>query len=274
MKFINFLCAWISLCQICNAKALQEHSLSAHAIQELMEITGISALQNPIEATQKEWFRKPGQELWELQERPPAMRAAVIAWARKEGLFAPWTPTSKTYDKAFILGASTPLMQSRLAYLVQTWQEGVRFKEIVWLTGDRPLDKRIDQVAAECLNESVAAIRIWNEADLPQAMRELPLQWIAVPLKASGERPNTQDTLLAFLKRFPDPCSCLFVSDQPFCGYQYAVIKGTLPTEFTFDVIGKGVIAPEQHPRAAAIILDAVARWLYQESQNLRGQSG
>ena len=63
----------------------------------------------------------------------------------------------------------------------------------------------------------------------------------------------------------PEPCKALFVSDQPFCGYQFAVIKATLPQTFLFDVVGEGV-DPTIHPLAAAITLDSIARWIYQES--------
>lgn len=82
---------------------------------------------------------------------------------------------------------------------------------------------------------------------------------------SSVKRPNTEDTLVAWLKVAPEPCKALFVSDQPFCGYQFAVIKTNLPNTFLFDLVGQGVDATS-HPAAAAITLDTVARWIYQEA--------
>jgi hypothetical protein len=79
------------------------------------------------------------------------------------------------------------------------------------------------------------------------------------------KRPNTEDTLVAWGAMASVPCSCLFVSDQPFCGYQGAVIQAALPEGMTFDVIGEGR-DPSKHPAAAAITLDSLARWIYQES--------
>lgn len=81
----------------------------------------------------------------------------------------------------------------------------------------------------------------------------------------SLKRPNTEDTIIAWLKEIPHPCKALFVSDQPFCGYQFALIKTYLPEAFQFDLVGQGVDSTS-HPLAAAITLDSIARWLYQES--------
>jgi hypothetical protein len=53
-------------------------------------------------------------------------------------------------------------------------------------------------------------------------MRDLPVVFIAVPMKTEGsslKRPNTEDTIIAWLKMTSQPCIALFVSDQPFCGF-------------------------------------------------------
>jgi hypothetical protein len=98
-------------------------------------------------------------------------------------------------------------------------------------------------------------------------MKSLPVVFIAVPMKKEGSRvtrPNTGDTIVAWLQSTPEPCNALFVSDQPFCGYQFAVVKGILPEAFRFDFVGQGV-DPLSHPAAAAVTLDSIARWIYQE---------
>ena len=199
---------------------------------------------------------------------PPDQRLFVLKWATEQGLFAPWKPVSETYDKALILGATTSRMQMRLDYLEQLWNEGTRFNEIVWLTGDRPLDRRVDEPTDRCRNESEAAHILWEETDLPEEMRSLPVVFVAVPMKVEGsslKRPNTEDTIFAWLEFYPEPCKALFVSDQPFCGYQFAIVKAILPNAFLFDLVGQGV-DPTAHPAAAAITLDSIARWIYQEN--------
>jgi hypothetical protein len=158
-------------------------------------------------------------------------------------------------------------MKSRLQFLIDLWDEGVLLHEIVWLTGDRPLDPRIDELTDRCKTESEAAHIIWEEANLPKQMKNLPVVFIEVPMKQGEKRPNTEDTLIAWLKKVKEPCSALFVSDQPFIGYQFAVVKGNLPDTIDFEVVGKGA-DPTSHPRAAAITLDSIARWIYQDYLN------
>lgn len=248
------------------ASPIQDHKIDSNALSQLVSALGISKDADIITETQKHWLRKTGQERWELNELSPEQRLYVLDWAENQGLFAPWKPAYEHYDKALILGATTSRMQMRLDYLTELWAQGTRFDEIVWLTGERPLDKRVDGLTDRCQNESEAAKILWEETDLPQEMRNLPLVFIAVPMKTEGtslKRPNTEDTIMAWLAKTPHPCRTLFVSDQPFCGYQFAVIKTCLPEAFQFDLVGQGVDSTS-HP--AAITLDSIARWLYQDS--------
>ncbi len=248
---------------------MQDHAIDPTALRQLTNAVGIPPDANLIEATQKEWLRRPGQERWELTEISPEKKAFVLNWAKEQGLLDAWKPAAQEYDTALILGATTGRMQMRLDHLKELWAQGIRFKEIVWLTGDRPLDERIDGFIDRCTNESEAAHILWEEIELPSEMRALPVVFIAVPLinyVKSVKRPTTQDTLIAWLNTHPSPeTKALFVSDQPFCGYQFAVVKSCLPSSMSFDLVGPEA-DPTSHPAAAAIILDSIARWLYQEN--------
>jgi hypothetical protein len=260
----------LCLCSLICANPIQDHKIDAGALSELALTLGIHPDKNIIDETQKRWLRKPGQERWELNEINSNQRVFVLNWAKENGLFADWKPSCQVYDKALILGATTSRMQMRLEHLKQLWIQGVRFEQIVWLTGERPLDERVDALTKRCNNESEAARILWDEADLPEGMRNLSVVFVAVPMKAEGlslKRPNTEDTIIAWLKISPEPCKALFVSDQPFCGYQFAVIKTSLPKAFLFDLVGPGVESIN-HPAAAAILLDSIARWIYQENLN------
>jgi hypothetical protein len=100
-------------------------------------------------------------------------------------------------------------------------------------------------------------------------MREIPVLFVAVPMLPSGStlrRPTTDDTIDAWVATNPGPCTALFVADQPFCGYQWAVLHRLLPTEIDFDMVGQEA-NPEKHPLSAAISLDSIARWLYRSVQ-------
>jgi hypothetical protein len=263
---------WLFLFAVCLysltfASPIQDRKIDPIELSWLASALDIPQEASLVVETQKRWLRKPNQERWEIAELSPDQRLFVLNWATEQGLFAPWKPLCETYDKALILGATTSRMQMRLDYLKQLWNEGTRFSEIVWLTGDRPLDTRVDGLTDRCCNESEAAHILWEETDLPEEMRSLSVVFIGVPMKiecSSLKRPNTEDTIVAWLKVAPEPCKALFVSDQPFCGYQFAVIKANLPNTFLFDLVGQGVDSAS-HPAAAAITLDSIARWIYQE---------
>lgn len=239
-------------------KPILDHKIDPEALQELASFFKIPKHANLIEETQKTWLRKPGCERWEMEELSSDQKDFVLKWASKAGFFSPWKGVETTYDKALILGATTNRMKRRLEFLKELWNDGVRFDEIVWLTGKRPLDSRIEDFADRCSDESQAARLIWEETSFPG---ELTVTFIEVPMKDGGKRPDTRDTILAWLEKFSIPCKCVFVSDQPFCGYQFGAIKACMPEEFLFDVVGNGE-TPQNHG-AAAITLDSIARWIY-----------
>ncbi len=258
----------LCLCNLLCADPIRDRKVEDKALSQLASELGISSDKDIIEETQKRWLRGPTRERWELNEISQEQRLFVLNWAKEQGMYDAWTPSSDMYDKALILGATTRNMQMRLNYLKELWIQGVRFDEVVWLTGERPLDRRIDGLTDRCNTESESARLIWAEADLPEEMRQLRVVFVEVPMKVDGEklkRPNTEDTIVAWLKISQEPCKLLFVSDQPFCGYQFAVVKASLPRSYTFDLVGEGV-DPSSHPAAAAITLDSIARWIYQES--------
>ena len=153
------------------AAPIQDHKIDLDAAFELC-----LALNIPL----NQWLRKSGQERWEIAELSSNQRLLVFNWAKEQGLFDPWKPLCASYDKALIFGATTPRMKMRLDNLKQLWEEGIRFKEIVWLTGDRPLDPQVDHLLERCKNESEAAQILWEETDLPEEMGRLPVLFVAM----------------------------------------------------------------------------------------------
>lgn len=273
MKKWLFLLA-ICLLSITFADPIQDRKIAPAALKELASFLQIPEDADLIAETQKRWLRKPGQERWEMSEIASEQKAFVLNWAKQQGLLDPWKPLDRHYDKALILGATTSRMKARLDYLVELWEKGTRFSEVVWLTGDRPLDPRADDLLDRCLNESEAARILWNEANLPEEMRSLPVVFIAVPMKGEGsflKRPDTKDTLDAWVASTNGSCTALFISGQPFCGYQFAVINATLPATIHFDVVGPSA-DPSSLPSEAAAILDSVARWIYQDAKMQKKQ--
>ncbi|PCI78413.1 hypothetical protein COB21_00855 [Candidatus Aerophobetes bacterium] len=276
-KIFALLAVCISITSF--AAPLQERKIDPSALLKLTSALSIDKDKDLIAQTQEQWLRSKGQERWQVREIASDKRKIVLDWSKENGLFDDWKPCQNHYDKALILGCSTKLMQARFDHLVKLWNEGIRFNEIVWLTGDRPLNKYVDHMLNRCNNESQAARIMWEETLIPKEMQELKVTFIAVPMhsaKGKNKRPNTRDTIIAWAESESTPCQALFISDQPFCGYQYAVIEESLPKSFGFDVAGKGLEEARamKHPLAGAIILDSMARWIYQENLNQQEHTG
>src|SRR3990167_9901242 len=123
MKKWLFLLA-ICLCSLSFASPIQDHKIDPAALSQLGRALDIPQDADIVLETQKRWLRRPNQERWEIAELSLDQRLFVLNWATDQGLFAPWKPASKGYDKALILGATTSRMQIRLDYLKQLWNEG------------------------------------------------------------------------------------------------------------------------------------------------------
>lgn len=259
MRLIFLLLFTVSLF----ALPIQDRWIERAALIELAELFNISPDDDIVKATQEKWLRMSGKERWETPELPPEIASFVQIWAKQQGLLDPWLPSEKAYDTALILGATTPRMEKRLQYLARLHQNGTHFSNIVFLTGQRLLDPRVDQWTDIAKTETEAARLVWEKAPLSETMRSIDVSFIDAPQK-EGRRPNTQDTIVAWLEAKPLCQKALFISDQPFALYQFAVLKSCLPKKLFFDVAGEGV--DPENPCSAAVLLDSLARWIYQEN--------
>ena len=219
------------------------------------------------------WRRKPGQERWEL----PALDIStgkeyrVFDLLEKLGFISPIAPLTRQYDYALLLGATAPGMKSRLDLLTDWWRQGVRFKRLIFLVGQRPLTPAVDYLEiltkkADKKNplpftETEAAIMLHQLAPMPEAMRALPVEFIDTPRNWRNglwHRPNTRDTLKHWVKTGPLPGTALVISDQPNGLYQKEVVRQELPG-FTIDLAA----GPADPATTLPIYLDALALWLY-----------
>ncbi|MCH9613351.1 MAG: hypothetical protein SP1CHLAM54_03500 [Chlamydiia bacterium] len=246
--------------------AIVERGPDVLAFRDLATELGIAEDADLVEATQAKWLRQAGLERWEVEGLSEEQRTLVLEWAKNQGHFDAWEPSQRVYDVALILGSSTAHMEARLNYLIDQWNKGIRFDKVVWLVGQRPLDGRVDSMLDQFSTESEAARYIWEKSAVPDIMRTCEVVFIDVPMHLSGARPTTKDTIDAWVDVQASSCSALFVSTQPFCQYQFTVIKTFLPKQVNFEVIGPGV-TDLSHPRGAAILLDNFARTLYQDAK-------
>jgi len=242
-----------------------------------------SQIQTIISSVQKTWLRKPGLERWHLPFMTIDNKPALMENFRKLGMVDEIRPTRKNYDYALVLGCAVPRMKLRLAYLVRLWNEGIRFKQIVFLTADRPLDPNYEDKESllydvpealplapisdhEALpkTEAEAMAFYYRMSVLPPELKSLPLQIVVAQtrelLSNAKVRPNRGDTVLSWFKYKPRPGTVLAVSNQPHVGYEFSVLRHVLPPSFSLDVVGEKSI--QDNP---AIFLDTIARWMFVE---------
>jgi len=239
---------------------------------EVMEVPHDGTLASIVSATQERWIRAPGKERWHIADLSEDKKEAVINLAEEMGFFKEILPTEQEYDYVVVLGATVFRMQKRIETLIRLWNDGVRFHQVVVMTGARPLDPAVEALTEFCKTEGEAAKLLWKLAPIPEGMEKVEVVFVDVPMipvPGGFRRPNTGDTAAAWMALKPKPGKCLFVSNQPYCLYQDAVIKSLLLKEFNVETVGDGV---DGHLQNAAVVLDTVSRWLYQE-QILRSAS-
>lgn len=239
---------------------------------DLLDLTDVycdMTLPAIVEATQKAWLRKEGTERWEVQESySPKKQEKIAELCDQMGFFEEVPPTQMHYTYCCIFGAALPSVKARILYAKELWERGIRFDRVVLLTGDRPLDVRIDQIpeldGGHFENETDAIVALYAALTLPEGFRALPVTVVATP-KIGSKRPSTWDTLRQWLSANPMPGTCLMVSNQPWVKYQDAVARCSLPEEFPLKTVGAKSL-PSYRLRAG-VMLDNVARWLYAENQ-------
>jgi len=232
---------------------------------QVMEVSHDGTLRSIVDATQARWIRPAGKERWEIADLPAEKKERVIDLAEELGFFGEIVPKHGEFDYALVLGATVFRMQKRIETLIRLWDAGVRFHQIVFLTGQRPLDPSVEALTEICDTESEAAEVLWRLAPVSEDMGLVPVTFVSAPMfsTAAGiRRPTTGDSIDSWLHSGPKPGRCLFISSQPYCLYQDAVVQMRLPAEFKAETVGDGTNGRKQN---AAVVLDTIARWLYQQ---------
>jgi hypothetical protein len=257
--FFGFVLLLGSLCGSASSSFVNE---DLKQLLKVMEVPNDGTLPSMVEATQKRWTRPAGKEIWHIENTLSETQAkAVMEYCTKNRFFTEIMPTHKTYDYAVILGATVATMKKRIAFLEKIAQSGVQFKQVVLLSGARPLDPKIEIFPEECKTEGDTMAYLWKANPLskqvPWTHFDCPMVTI---LGAQIRRPNTVDTYRLWLASKPKAGSCFMVSNQPYCLYQQLVAEATLPKELTFETAGPGSEADKQKPE---VMLDTIARCLY-----------
>lgn len=239
-----------------------------------------------MQATQQTLLRPAGKERWQIEDRFADKKKYLMPLLEQLGLVDEVMSEKKSYDYVILLGFIYKRHLVELHYLSKLVQVGISFKNIVLLGSDRPLDPVVEPIN-DILNPDVTLMPLrsgWKQSptvslktemdmmklmfdqfDLPTMVRILPTTFINTPMQRAENgtlrRANTADTIKTWLSTTPTPGNCLFISLQPFIGYQDAVIRTLVPSSFCVETIGG------TSEETMSVYLDTLTRWLYQELQ-------
>lgn len=279
----------------CSLYILDSKSNPSPALLDLLDTTDIQhdgTLAGIVKATQYAqdnggWLRTPGKERWEVKEIFPEKRAQLMTIFDKLGTIKKIEPTRYYYDHALILGATVQRVRSRLKYLIELWEKGMRFCSINVLVGERLLDSNLEspeilldennsilpfrndwQLTGDLPTTETGAVKlVFAQSPLPAEWDNLAIVFIDTPMQqtlSSGlRRPNTQDSVLYWLKTNPKPGSILAFSSQPLVHHRDTVLRCSISKAFSLETVGKAASLEER----MTVLLDNMARWLYQENK-------
>lgn len=255
-------------------------------VTQLLQVLSLDALKTPeavFDYTQAQWLRSG--ERWQIKTSPfqERLEASIPAFRALQMVDA-IEPKETIYNHLLVLGATVPLMEAKILWVLKKHQEGFSFEQIHILTGERPLDPAVDSlVAMEALpqeekpkTEGEAAVWLWNHHVTDPVLRK-NVHFIRVPMLRTPvggvRRPTTADTLHYWLDTQPVVGRALVLSKNPHIGYQDAVIgsilgKNWLKEGGSFETVGEAspswAEGTRYRERAMGVFLDTFARWFYE----------
>lgn len=247
-KILFFLLISFSLCayQLIDKPAAQE-------LLALFDVPKDLSIEELIAYLEGEWLQWD-KERWEMDSRFEEKKAAALTLLQELDWIDPIQAKERHYDYALILGSTGKAMQAELDFLYEEWKRGVRFDQIVLLSGARDLDPSIETAPPGINTEAELLLYLFNQSLLKDIA---PCTWI----NSAGFRPSRAKTISDWLLNDPIPGSCLVVSRQPFISYQEASVRKSLPSDFSLEAIGPAAV--QEYP--LSIYLDNFVRVLKYE---------
>ena len=230
-----------TLCRVFKLASLP----SPHSLLELTKLA------------QQNFMRPTKKKRWDLHDSIKYLlqTKSYFKAFRNLGLIDPILPSHQDYESLLILGTGTFDFLNRLHYGLQLPFSN---KTIYLLAGERPLNKKEMRRLPRGLTTENQMMEYFAHEKIP---KNRPWQMISVPMKEQG-RPNTKDTIIAWLQTNPARGRHLLVSSQPFGLYQYLVSKDALSsdTSIAFDIAASSSVGNNQ----VTIYLDTIARILFE----------
>jgi hypothetical protein len=263
-----------------------QHNLHP-ALLRLCQLTGIDTsehmdLKTIVRKTQQHWLRKPGTERYELTDRDyTASQEQLLSLLASLNLIdtIEAKQAQTPYDTVLVHGAMAYSVRSRIQFLIAEYQRGIRFKQVVLLSGDRPLhpEKEIEYIKLGLKTEADMIEYLWETMPgLPESIKNAVHLIDAKGKTVQGhyKRPTTRDTIHQWLDELPPQAGhrCLAISNQPFVPFQDFVFFNILREraekinwKIHLETIG---VALDSH-KPIAVHLDNLARCLYELSRSI-----
>lgn len=204
----------------------------------------------------EECFIQADKERWEFSSQnspdPEKLQELFVELGCIERVAA----TKMHYDYVLILGALESRMRLRVEHLFWEWQRGVRFDTIVLLSGARDLNPDLEKFPEGMQSELELLRYILDTHPLKPLIRDIPIIEIDAPKIPPKMRPTTISTTFEWFITWPIPGSCLAISNQPYVGYQEAVLRKILP----FEIEAVGPETSTMPP--TSILLDTFGKWV------------
>lgn len=258
-----------------------------HTLQAILHITGAdekvtihkdlhntSYQESIIKVTQQEWLRKKGIERDALKGLHEDKASLLLPLFKELGLYSIVEPKKKIYTYTIVLGGEVTAVIERLRFIENKVSQGlVLCDSVVLLTGKRLLVdrekaylKKVYRMQQKLVYEDDMMLFLFKQPTIAPSLQTHPFYIVDTPCHPSGARPTTNDTIMYWLnKHKPIPGTCLTISTNPLMAYQDAVCKMLLPPSFTSEMVGPLDPRLKQKNTRIALLLDSLARWLYQE---------
>lgn len=252
---------------------------------ELLYLLGMeknrTTLSHINEWTQQNLRRKG--ERWEKQsDKYESMRSQIMPQLSELGLVEAISPSFQTYDAAIVHGALIIRVRSRLHFLVEQWNQGIRFKHLYFLTGERLLEPKYES-PDRLLSDTNSPLRIrpdwipptvmpkfenemvemvWDQSEIPADMRAaVSVHFISAPKQPGSTRAQTEDTILAWMKETHPTGRYLAVTEAPYLGRQDFLVRKHLNNKAGLDTAG---YEAREETVSMAIMLDELSSWIYE----------
>lgn len=270
MKKILTIISFISATFCCEAIWDNGPTQLLQDIFKITETQGVETLETAIEQSKFKWIRPKKLELWHAYSiLDNTQRCALIKKIKDSDLAKEKMPKKQHYDVVIVLGAATSRVKARIEFLLKLYKMGIAWDKVYLLGSTRNLKigNGTDQQIARILESNgispteIEMVKyIWQETEMPESLRAIPIQSIQADAHSDGTRAELTDTLAELLKVVGDVQgkNFLFIANNPFICFLDAEAKRALEK----SGVNVETVGEEMKAESMENVLDAVVRCL------------